>query len=78
MKQPQKSARAAPFDSSGSFGAILAALLGFSVLVYSSAAYGLTLAWHWLAAHVSQAQALGVALAITLSLRIYLSVRHIR
>lgn len=54
------------------------ALIGSCVLVYSSVAYGLTLTLHWLAAHLSLAQGLGVALAVALCLRIYLSVRNAR
>jgi hypothetical protein len=40
--------------------------------------YGLTLVFHWLAAHLSPAQGLGVALTVALCLRIYLSVRNAR
>jgi hypothetical protein len=78
MKRLKTAARAARSGPSRSDGVILVALIGACALVYSSVGYGLTLVFHWLAAHLSPAQGLGVALTVALCLRIYLSVRNAR
>ena len=59
-------------------GAIWVAVIGSYLIVYSSAALALLLVWHWLAAHLSHAQAWGVALAIILAVRVYLGLRDAR
>lgn len=59
-------------------GVILAALISSCLLVYSSAAYELVCAWHWLFTHIAHWQSLGLALAVALPVQIYLSIRNAR
>ena len=58
-------------------GLILAALISSCVLVYSSAAYALACAWHWLTTHLSHWQSLELALTVALPVQIYLSIRKL-
>ena len=78
MKRSGNTARVASSTQPRAYGAILAALIGSCLVIYSSAALGLVLAWHWLASHLSLAHWLGTALAVALFVRIYFGIRDAR
>jgi hypothetical protein len=78
MKRSSDAASAPLPAQRRAYAAILSALIGSCLLVYSSAVFGLILIWRWLTAHLSPAGGLGVALAIALAVRVYLSLRDAR
>jgi|HubBroStandDraft_4_1064222.scaffolds.fasta_scaffold31105_2 hypothetical protein len=78
MKRSGDTARVASPSQPRAYGAILVALIGSCLLIYSSVAFGLVLAWHWLTSHLSLAHWLGIALAVALFVRIYFGIRDAR